>query len=142
MRCLVLLLALNAALAAQPIECDVVDSLTGDPIAGAYAVAWTFAAGSGMQNIVGVTDPTGYLHLPDIPWPRGAIQIYRAGYVLQVTFTMGVDVPGKVLDAAGRPAANMPISLIAAQGWLSAAPVRVVAGPNPPLLLRLPDVRQ
>ncbi len=109
----ILLLLISSALAAQELEGNVFDSLTGAPISGALVKA----VGSGNQTTVSRTDAAGHFRVAAEAFSMG---VSRAGYLpvnrsafkrqaaaqLRINLTPAAVIAGKLTDEDGLPVHN------------------------------------
>jgi hypothetical protein len=106
-----LFLALSAVLSAQPFEGEVVDSVTGAPIAGAYVLPLGFG------KTAAISDSSGHFRLSE----PGRAWVSRAGYLsgymwrtdgspsLHAVLAPQAVIFGKVVDEDGFPAEGVGI---------------------------------
>ncbi len=107
-----LLLASSAILQAEPYEGDVIDSVTGAPIAGAYVISR-----SGEKASAAVSDSSGHFRASQ---PVTAL-VYRTGFLpgmalpiegsssLRAVLTPEAVISGKVVDEDGFPAEGVSV---------------------------------
>ena len=113
--CLLLLL-FSAMAAAQATEGDVLNALTGAPVAGAYVSART---GMGGEPVVTKTDVAGHFRLPATVPAYQPLQVVHAGFLrserpiqhqagqsaatIRIELTPAAVVSGKIVDEEGLP---------------------------------------
>lgn len=107
-----LLLAFSAGLAAQGLEGDVVDAVTGAPVEGAYVSSYMNSG-----PIISRTDAAGHFHF--VETPLSSLQVVRTGYLraggsgppqssaglstVRIALTPEAVISGKVQDEDGFP---------------------------------------